>query len=88
MCFCGKSDIDALWKKLQDATCCNSLLKKHLTPVLFKQLKSKKTKFGGTLAHCIRSGYCFYLKNITLIIYLLHSRFVCSSKLFFDNLVI
>lgn len=35
---------------------CKSLLAKNLTQERFDQLKDKKTKFGGTLADCIRSG--------------------------------
>ncbi|KAK7089089.1 hypothetical protein V1264_024297 [Littorina saxatilis] len=50
------ADVEALWKKLQGAANCKSLLKKHLTPDLFTKLKGLKTKFGGTLADCIRSG--------------------------------
>ncbi|KAK7494536.1 hypothetical protein BaRGS_00014189, partial [Batillaria attramentaria] len=49
-------EADKLWKKLQSATNCHSLLKKHLTSDLFKKLKGLKTKYGGTLADCIRSG--------------------------------
>lgn len=48
--------VDELWKKLQDATSCNSLLKRNLTQSIFDQLKGLKSKFGGTLADCIRSG--------------------------------
>jgi len=35
---------------------CKSLLKKYLTPAVFNKNKNVKTKFGGTLADCIRSG--------------------------------
>ncbi|BFZ09421.1 hypothetical protein BsWGS_12460 [Bradybaena similaris] len=35
---------------------CKSLLSKHLTQEIFDQLKDKKSKFGGGLADCIRSG--------------------------------
>lgn len=34
----------------------SSLLKKHLKPELYEKLKDKKTKLGGTIADCIRSG--------------------------------
>lgn len=50
------SDLEELWKTLQEAVNSKSLLKKHLTPARYERLKSKKTKFGGTLADCIRSG--------------------------------
>ncbi|XP_074657212.1 arginine kinase-like [Tubulanus polymorphus] len=33
-----------------------SLLKKYLTQEVFENLKDKKTKLGGTLAHCINLG--------------------------------
>ncbi|XP_062591518.1 taurocyamine kinase-like [Saccostrea cucullata] len=48
--------LEELWNKLKNATDCKSLLKKHLTPEIYEQLKDKKTKFGGTLLHCIQSG--------------------------------
>lgn len=50
------SDLEELWKSLQEAVNSKSLLKKHLTPARYERLKNKKTKFGGTLADCIRSG--------------------------------
>jgi len=50
------SNVDALWGKLSNATDCKSLLKRNLTPDLFRKLKGLKTRFGGTLADCIRSG--------------------------------
>jgi len=50
------ADVESLWKKLQSATNCKSLLKKHLTVDLYRKLKGLKTSFGGTLADCIRSG--------------------------------
>ncbi|BFZ09422.1 hypothetical protein BsWGS_12461 [Bradybaena similaris] len=49
-------DADSLYKRLQDAKDSKSLLRKYLTPNLYTQLKGLKTKFGGTLADCIRSG--------------------------------
>ena len=48
--------LEELWNKLKNATDCKSLLKKHLTPEVYEQLKDKKTKFGGTLIHCVQSG--------------------------------
>jgi len=50
------SDLQQLWGKLSAATSCKSLLKKHLTPQVYEKLKNKRTKLGGTLADCIRSG--------------------------------
>nr|KAG5704960.1 hypothetical protein BaRGS_022802 [Batillaria attramentaria] len=53
----SKKTCDQLWEKLQkEGKDSKSLLKKHLTEDLYKELKDKKTKFGGTLADCIRSG--------------------------------
>lgn len=49
------SDLKELWEALKKADS-KSLLKKHLTPARYEKLKNKKTKFGGTLADCIRSG--------------------------------
>ncbi|XP_076467181.1 arginine kinase Oct f 2-like [Babylonia areolata] len=49
------SDTAALWAKLQSKES-KSLLKKNLTQKEYDELKDKKTKFGGTLAECIRSG--------------------------------
>lgn len=50
------ADTEELFKALQDAKECHSLLKKNLTPERFEKLKGLKSKFGGTLADCIRSG--------------------------------
>lgn len=50
------ADAEELFKLLQSATDCKSLLKKHCTPERFNKLKGIKSKFGGTLADCIRSG--------------------------------
>merc|ERR1712150_336209 len=51
-----KEPTDAeLWEKLNKGES-HSLLKKHLTPELFEKLKSRKTKLGGTIYDCIRSG--------------------------------
>ncbi|XP_046582727.1 arginine kinase-like [Haliotis rubra] len=53
-----------LWECLVNPSSeeCKSLLKKHLTPERFEKLKERETKYGGTLADCIRSGcknlYC------------------------------
>ncbi|XP_035825918.1 arginine kinase Oct f 2 isoform X3 [Aplysia californica] len=49
-------EAEQLFKKLRDATNSHSLLRKHLTANIFTRLKCLKTKFGGTLADCIRSG--------------------------------
>ena len=45
-----------LWAKLEAASDSKSLLKKCLDKDTYECLKDKKTKFGGTLAECIRSG--------------------------------
>lgn len=50
------ADLPALWGKLEAAKDSKSLLKKHLDKATYDALKDKKTKFGGTLAECIRSG--------------------------------
>lgn len=50
------SDLGKLWEALNKAENSKSLLKKHLTKERYEELKDKKTKFGGTLADCIRSG--------------------------------
>ncbi|CAL1538367.1 unnamed protein product [Lymnaea stagnalis] len=53
----GLSSVDQLWDKLcHPPTECHSLLKKHLTQILFDQLRHAQTKFGGKLEDCIRSG--------------------------------
>ena len=49
--------LDELWTAL-DKSDSQSLLKKCLTPDVYNKLKNKKTKLGGTLAHCINSGTC------------------------------
>jgi len=49
-------DAEQLYEKLYKAFNHTSLLKKHLTPSIFTRLKSLRTKFGGTLSDCIRSG--------------------------------
>jgi len=49
------ADLEGLWKKLEGAES-KSLLKKHLDKATYDACKDKKTKFGGTLAECIRSG--------------------------------
>ena len=57
------SDLPELWDKLSKNES-KSLLKKHLTEERYNALKDKKTKLGGTLADCIRSGkyyVCFVL---------------------------
>lgn len=50
------AEADRLYKLLKDATNSKSLLKKHLTDNIYNRLRGLKTKFGGTLADCIRSG--------------------------------
>jgi len=47
---------EGLYDKLYKAMDSKSLLKKHLTPGVFNRLKCLRTKFGGTLTDCIRSG--------------------------------
>uniref|UniRef100_A0A0B7A0C0 Arginine kinase n=1 Tax=Arion vulgaris TaxID=1028688 RepID=A0A0B7A0C0_9EUPU len=49
------AETDRLYQALKEAKS-KSLLKKHLTDNIYNRLKSLKTKFGGTLADCIRSG--------------------------------
>ena len=51
-----KCSVDELYKKIKSSKDCKSLLKKHLTQQRFDKLKCLKTKYGGTLADCIRSG--------------------------------
>uniref|UniRef100_A0A914BY08 arginine kinase n=1 Tax=Acrobeloides nanus TaxID=290746 RepID=A0A914BY08_9BILA len=48
--------IQEAYEKLQSSPECNSLLKKHLTQSLLKEISHKSTKYGGTLYHVIRSG--------------------------------
>ncbi|XP_014774299.1 arginine kinase Oct f 2 [Octopus bimaculoides] len=50
------ADGEELFQTLLAAKDCHSLLKKHLTKERFDKLKGLKTKFGGTIADCIRSG--------------------------------
>ncbi|XP_064601409.1 arginine kinase [Liolophura sinensis] len=50
------ADLAELWEKVSSNKDSKSLLKKHLTKEVYEKLKDKKTKFGGTLADCIRSG--------------------------------
>ncbi|XP_059152400.1 arginine kinase-like [Physella acuta] len=50
------NEAQALFKALTAATDCRSLLHKHLTQAVFDKIKDNKTKLGGTLADCIRSG--------------------------------
>jgi len=55
----GKSyseEAEGLYDKLYKAFNHCSLLKKNLTPSVFNKLKNLRTKFGGSLADCIRSG--------------------------------
>lgn len=53
------SELADLWGKLSGGES-KSLLKKHLTKEVYEKLKDKKTKLGGTLADCIRSGKRHY----------------------------
>lgn len=53
------TELEQLWANLSRGES-KSLLKKHLTPERYKLLKDKKTKLGGTLADCIRSGKLYY----------------------------
>lgn len=64
----GNADLQELWTRLSGASSdtCKSLLKKNLTQARFDALKDKKTKFGGTLADCIRSGEGFLFKLCNL----------------------
>merc|ERR1719430_1927907 len=49
--------LDAGFKKLQEASDCKSLLKKHLTKEVFDKTKSKTTpSFGSTLLDVMQSG--------------------------------
>ncbi|XP_064598124.1 arginine kinase-like [Liolophura sinensis] len=50
------SDLPQLWKKLRATKESKSLMSKYLTPEIYEKLKDKKTKLGGTLTDCIRSG--------------------------------
>lgn len=52
-------ELERLWERLQNpppGVVCKSLLKRHLTPQIYSELKGRKSRFGGTLAECIRSG--------------------------------
>lgn len=55
------TELEQLWANLSRGES-KSLLKKHLTPERYKLLKDKKTKLGGTLADCIRSGKLYYVQ--------------------------
>nr|1RL9_A Chain A, Arginine kinase [Limulus polyphemus] len=48
--------LEAGFKKLQEASDCKSLLKKHLTKDVFDSIKNKKTGMGATLLDVIQSG--------------------------------
>lgn len=66
-------ELQRLWERLQNPppevhANPNCLLKKHLTPELYEQLKLKKTRFGGTLKDCIRSGELIILLVLLLIL--------------------
>lgn len=48
--------VDQAYEKLQNASDCKSLLKKHLTREVFDQVKDRKTKMGAGLMDVIQSG--------------------------------
>lgn len=48
--------LEAGFKKLQEASDCKSLLKKHLTKEIFDACKTRKTAMGATLLDVIQSG--------------------------------
>nr|AJD25311.1 arginine kinase-like protein [Plectreurys tristis] len=48
--------LEAGFQKLQAATDCKSLLKKHLTKEIFDAIKNRKTSLGATLLDVIQSG--------------------------------
>ncbi|VDN30992.1 unnamed protein product [Gongylonema pulchrum] len=50
------AQIEQGYKKLQEASDCHSLLKKHLSKEVVDELKNKKTKLGATLLDVIQSG--------------------------------
>ncbi|KAL4233034.1 hypothetical protein ACF0H5_007720 [Mactra antiquata] len=50
-----KSSLENLWERVSKSDS-KSLMKKHLTPSVYKRLKDKVTNYGGSLADCIRSG--------------------------------
>ena len=58
------SDADKLFGLLKADANCKSLLKKALTEEVFNELKDKKSKFNGTLVHCIRSGKIVNYQNL------------------------
>ncbi|CAN7950405.1 unnamed protein product [Ixodes pacificus] len=51
-----QDNLDAGFKKLQDAKDCKSLLKKYLTKDVFEKLETRKTAMGATLLDIIQSG--------------------------------
>ncbi|CAG5114807.1 unnamed protein product [Candidula unifasciata] len=51
-----ETEANNLFRKLREATDSKSLLRAHLTCNILARLKCLKTKFGGTLVDCIRSG--------------------------------
>lgn len=59
--------LEAGFQKLQEATNCKSLLKKHLTREIFDKIKDLKTSFGSTLLDVIQSGK--FLNNFNLIFF-------------------
>ena len=59
--------LEAGFQKLQEATNCKSLLKKHLTREIFDKIKDLKTSFGSTLLDVIQSGK--FLNNFNLLFF-------------------
>ncbi|KAK3726488.1 hypothetical protein RRG08_005092 [Elysia crispata] len=54
------ADAQKLYDMLKADKNCKSLLSKALNDKVFGELKDKKSKFGGALADCIRSGILTY----------------------------
>ncbi len=50
------ADTPSLLQTLNGAEECKSLMKKNLPKEVQEKLKDRKTKLGGTLGDCIRSG--------------------------------
>ncbi|XP_076307471.1 arginine kinase-like [Tachypleus tridentatus] len=48
--------LEAGFKKLQEASDCKSLLKKHLSKEIFDNIKNRKTSMGASLLDVIQSG--------------------------------
>ena len=63
--------LEQCWDMLQKGDS-KSLLKKHLTPTVYNKYKKVATNFGGTLAECIRSGKCFLVLLIVVMVEKMH----------------